>query len=170
MASVVGAVVGKTVLGGILGGGAAAAGAKVLTLSKILSAGSALMAIGQGIAANNQAKAGAAFARAEAEEEDAAGATEAASLSREYAVLRGEQDVAMISNGVELGAGTQGDIAEATREHAERNIDITKRNARRRSDAARRRSRGLLAEGRAALYRGIGSAGNIALGAYRTTE
>lgn len=170
--------VGAAVSGLFAGGGAAAAGATatastaasgVLTLSKVLSAGSALAAIGQGFAAKNDAKVQAAFARTEAAQETAAGAVKARDLSKEYAELRSEQEVIQLANGLDLGTGTPMDIGRATQKVAERNISTTRENARNRSSAARIRSRGLMAEGRAALFGGFQKAAGIGLDAYQLT-
>ena len=148
---------------------AATAGSGVVTLSKILSAGSALAAIGQGIMANQEAKTQAAFANAEAEQELAAGATRSRDLAKEYAELRSEQEVVQAANGLDLGTGTPGNIAESTARIADRNLEITRKNASYRAASARIRSRGLLSEGRAALLGGFQSAGNIMLDSYQLT-
>ena len=149
--------------------GAAAAGSSVATISQVLSAGSALAAIGQGFAANAQAKTEAAFARAEAVQEEAAGAARARDLAREYAELRSEQSVIQLGNGLNIGVGTPVNVAEATRNQAERNLSVTRENTRNRARMARLRGRGLLSEGRASLLGGFGKAAGIGLDAYQLT-
>jgi len=148
-------------------GGAAAAGASATTLSTVLSAGSALAAIGQGVAANKQAKTEAAFARAEAVQEEAAGAAKARDLAREYADLRSEQSVIQLGNGLDIGVGTPVNVAEATKRQSERNLSVTRENSRNRARMSRLRARGLLSEGRASLMGGFGKAASIGLDAYK---
>jgi hypothetical protein len=172
--------VGAAVSGLFAGGGAAAAGAAaattattaasgVLTLSKVLSAGSALAAIGQGFMANAQAKTQAAFAEAEADQELAAGAVKARDLSKEYAELRSEQEVIQLANGLDLGTGTPGNVGQATQKVADRNLEITRKNASYRASSARLRARGLMQEGRAALFGGFQRAASIGLDSYQLT-
>lgn len=174
--------VGAAVSGLFAGGGAAAAGAGaaaattagtaasgVLTLSKVLSAGSALAAIGQGFMAKRDAEVQAKFAVAEAEQELAAGAVKSRDLSKEYAELRSEQEVIQLANGLDLGTGTPGNIAEATTKVADRNLEITRKNASYRSAGARLRSRGLMAEGRAAVFGGFQRAAGIGMDAFQLT-
>lgn len=148
---------------------AAGAGAKVLTLSKILSAGSALAAIGQGFMANQDAKTQASFAEAEAAQEVAAGASKSRDLAKEYAQLRSEQEVVQAANGLDLGTGTPGDVRQATAKIADRNMEITRKNASYRAASARIRSRGLMSEGRVALASGFQRAGGIMLDSYQLT-
>jgi hypothetical protein len=149
--------------------GAAATGAATVTLSQVLSAGSALAAIGQGFAANAQAKTQAAFARAEATQEEAAGAARTRDLAKEYAELRGEQTVIQLANGLDIGVGTPVNIADATRRQADRNVSVTRENTRNRSRMARLRSRGLLSEGKASLAAGFGKAAGIGADSFQLT-
>jgi len=160
---------GTAAAGATAAGGAAAAGSSIATISQVLSAGSALAAIGQGFAANAQAKTEAAFARAEAVQEEAAGAARARDLAREYAELRSEQSVIQLGNGLDIGVGTPVNVAEATRNQAERNLSVTRENTRNRARMARLRGRGLLSEGRASLLGGFGKAAGIGLDAYQLT-
>jgi len=148
---------------------AATAGKGILTLSKALSVGSALMAVGQGIAANNQAKTEAAFANTQADQEVAAGAARARDLSREYAELRSEQSVIQLANGLDIGIGTPMNVADATRRTADRNLSTTRQNAQYRAASARLRGRGLLAEGRASMVNATVRAGQIGLDAFQLT-
>ena len=148
---------------------ATAAGTSLATISKVLSAGSALASIGQGFAAHAKAKTDAAFAQAEAAQEEAAGAARARDLAREYAELRSEQSVIQLGNGLDIGVGTPVNVAEATRNQAERNLSVTRENARNRARMSRLRARGLLSEGRASLLRGFGKAAGIGLDAYKLT-
>lgn len=149
--------------------GAATAGSAITTLSQVLSAGSALAAIGQGFAANAQAKTQAAFANAEAMQEEAAGAGRARDLAKEYAELRSEQAVIQLGNGLDIGVGTPVNVAEATKKNAERNLSVTRENTRNRARMSRLRGRGLLQDGRAALLGGFGRAAGIGLDAYKLT-
>lgn len=148
---------------------AATAGKGVLTFSRVLSVGSALAAVGQGIAANKMAKTEAAFANAQAEQETAQGAARARDLSREYSELRSEQDAIMLANGLDIGVGTPMNVAEATKATAARNLDVTRKNASYRAASSRLRGRGLLAEGRASLLNAGVRAGNIMLENYQLT-
>lgn len=147
----------------------AAAGITATGLSTAFSIGSALMSIGQGIAANNQKKTEAAWARTEAEQELEKGAEQARDLSKEYAALRSEQDVIQLANGLDIGVGTPVNIAKSTARIAQRNLSKTRENARNRYRMARLRSRGLLAEGRASLLGGFGKAAGIGLDAVQLT-
>lgn len=155
--------------GASAGAATAASGAGMLTLSKVFSAGSALAAIGQGIAANRQAKTQAEFAEAEALQEEAAGASRARDLAREYAELRGEQQVIQLANGLDIGVGTPVSIEESTSRLAERNLSTTRSNARNRASIARLRKRSLLSEGRASLLGGYGKAAQIGMQSYQLT-
>lgn len=139
------------------------------TISNVLSAGSALAAIGQGMAGASAAKAQASLLDAQAAQERAEGAQQARDLAREYRELVGEQKVAMLANGLDIGTGSGANVIQATQAVAERNISVTRENARNRSAMTRLRSRGLLSEARASLMQGIGSAGQIGLDAYRMT-
>ena len=148
---------------------AATAGRGAVTLSRVLSVGSALAAVGQGIAANRMAKTEAAFANAQAEQEAAQGAAARRDLAREYSELRSEQDAIMLANGLDIGVGTPVNVAEATRATAERNLDTSRRNTEYRVAAQRLRGRGLLAEGRASLLNAGVRAGTIMLDNYQLT-
>lgn len=151
------------------GTGAAAAGTGAVTLSKVLSAGSALAAIGQGFAAKQSLEDQAAFAEAEAEQEEALGASKARDLAREYAELTGEQKVIQLANGLDIGVGTPVSVSESTKRFAQRNIDTTRKNADNRAAMARLRSRGLMTEAKNSLLAGFGSAGTIGADAYQLT-
>lgn len=148
---------------------AATAGKGIATLSRVFSVGSALAAVGQGIAANRQAKTEAAFANAQAEQEAAQGAVARRDLSREYAELRSEQDAIMLANGLDIGLGTPVNVTEATKRTADRNLDTSRRNTEYRVAATRMRGRGLLAEGRASLLNAGVRAGTIMLDNYQLT-
>jgi hypothetical protein len=171
--------VGSAIAGLFTGGGVAAAGAAttaaatagsgVLTLSKVLSAGSALVAIGQGFAARADAKTQAAFAMAEGEQEKAAGASKARDLAKEFASLKSEQEVVQLANGLDLGTGTPQNIGQATQKVADRNIEQTRKNADYRAASARLRARGLLSEGRAALFGGFTKAAGTMIDSYQLT-
>lgn len=150
-------------------GAAATAGSAAVTISQVLSAGSALAAIGQGFASRKQARDQAAFGQAEAAQEEAAGAGRTRDLAREYAELRSRQSVVQLANGLDIGVGTPVNVATATQYQAERNMSVTRENTRNRARTARLRSRGLLAEGNAALVAGFGRAADIAGDAYQLT-
>lgn len=158
-----------TAAAGAAAGTATAAASSVLTLSKVLSVGSALAAIGQGFAANALAKDQAAFAMAESEQEKAAGAARSRDLASEYKALRSEQEVIQLANGLDLGTGTPMNVAQATQKVADRNIEQTRKNADFRAASARLRSRGLLAEGRAAILGGFTQAAGIGLNQMQLT-
>ncbi len=147
----------------------AGAGSGVVTLSQVLSAGSALAAIGQGVAAKNQARAEAAFAKAQAVQEEAQGAARARDLAREYAALTGEQKVIQLANGLDIGVGTPVNVAESTQRLAQRNLDVTRQTASNRAAMSRLRARGLMSEGRASMLRGFGRAAQIGVDAYQLT-
>jgi len=147
---------------------AAGTGSAFTTISTALSAGSALAAVGGGIAANRRAKTEAAFARAGAAQEEAKGATRAAAIAREFEELRSEQTVIQLANGLDIGVGTPVNVARSAARAAERNISITRENARNRANISRLRSRGLLSEGRASLLAGFGRAGSIGADALAT--
>lgn len=161
----------------MFGGGAAAAGAGaaasagkgVVTLSRVLSAGSALASIGQGIAASNTAKANAAIASAQADQEEAAGASKARDLAREYRELTSEQRVIQLANGLDIGVGTPVSVRESSKRMAERNISTTRENAGNRAAISRLRSRGLMSEARASMMGGFGRAATIGLDSYQLT-
>lgn len=165
----VGAGISSAVGGAVSAGAAGSALGGVATISNVLSAGSALAAIGQGFAARSQAKTQAAFARAQSEQELARGAAERRDLAREYAELSADQRVAQLANGLAPDIGTPANVARATAQTANRNLDVSRRNAANRSAMQRVRSRGLLAEGRAALLGGFTQAAGIGLDAYRLT-
>ena len=148
---------------------AASAAGTAGTISNVLSAGSALAAIGQGFAARGAARDQAAFARAEEAQVKAAGAAEARDLAREYESLRSEQQVIQLANGLDIGTGTPADIGAATQRQADRNLDMTRQNASNRASMSRLRSRGLLSEGRSSLMAGFGSAAQTGLSAYQLT-
>jgi len=152
-----------------IGAGAGAAAGGLTGLSQALSIGSVLASIGQGVATSKRLKREAGFARIEASEEIRAGASRAADLAREYASLRSEQTVIQLANGLDIGVGTPVSIARATERHARRNLSVTRENARNRSRMARLRSRGLLAESRAALAGGFVRAGQIGADAFALT-
>lgn len=162
-------------VGGLFGTGASAAsatgaaGATTTTLSQVLSAGSALAAIGQGFAAKSNADTQAAFAETEAAQEKAAGAGRARDLAREHAELRSEQSVIQLANGLDIGVGTPVNVADATKRQAERNLSVTRENTRNRSRMARLRGRGLMSEGRSSLLGGFGKAAGIGLEAAQLT-
>lgn len=155
--------------GAAAGAGAAASGSGVVTLSQVLSAGSALAAIGQGIAASGRMRDEAAFARAQAVQEEAQGAAKARDLAREYAELTGEQRVIQLANGLDIGVGTPVNIAESTKRLAERNLDVTRQTADNRAAMARLRARGLMSEARSSMLAGFGRAAQIGLDSYRLT-
>jgi hypothetical protein len=163
-AAAAGTAAATTAATGVLG-----TGLSISTISTVLSAGSALAAIGQGFAANNQAKTQAAFAKTEASQNEAAGAQQASDLAREYAALRSEQSVIQLANGLDIGVGTPVNVAEATSRQADRNLSVTRENTRNRSRMSRLRGRGLLSEGKAALVGGFGRAGAIGLDAFQLT-
>lgn len=150
-------------------GAAAAAGSGVVTLSQVLSAGSALAAIGQGVAASRAAKDQAAFARAQAVQEQAQGAAQSRDLAREYAELTGEQKVIQLANGLDIGVGTPVNVAESTKRLAERNLDVTRQNADNRAAMSRLRARGLMSEARSSMLAGFGRAAQIGVDAYQLT-
>lgn len=162
---------GATAAGSAAGaaGSAAAAGSGAVTLSQVLSAGSALAAIGQGFAAKSAAEDQAAFAFAQAEQEKAVGAAKARDLAREYAELRGEQQVIQLANGLDIGIGTPVSVAESTKKLAERNMDITRKTADNRAAMARLRGRGLMSEAKASMLAGFGKAASIGVDAYQLT-
>lgn len=151
------------------GAGAAAAGSGVVSLSQVLSAGSALAAIGQGFAASKRLKQEAAFARAQAEQEEAVGAAKARDLAREYAELTGEQKVIQLANGLDIGVGTPVNVAESTKRLAERNLDTTRQTATNRAAMSRLRARGLMSEAKSSILAGFGSAAQIGLKSYQLT-
>ncbi len=151
------------------GAGAAAAGSGVVTLSQMLSAGSALAAIGQGVAASRAAKDQAAFARVQGLQEQAQGAAQSRDLAREYAELTGEQKVIQLANGLDIGIGTPVNVAESTKRLAERNLDVTRSNADNRAAMSRLRSRGLMSEARSSMLAGFGRAAQIGVDAYQLT-
>lgn len=154
---------------GAAAAGAAAAGSGVVTLSNVLSAGSALAAIGQGMSQRNQLEAQAQFAQTQAAQEEAAGAQQARNLAREYAELRGEQQVIQLANGLDIGVGTPVSVGQSTARMADRNLDITRRNAGNRAAMSRLRARGLMSEARASMMQGFGSALSTGLNAYQLT-
>lgn len=170
------ASVGTMFAGAGAASGAAAAGATaatassgVVTLSQVLSAGSALAAIGQGVAASRAAKDQAAFARAQGLQEQAQGAAQARDLAREYAELTGEQKVIQLANGLDIGVGTPVNVAESTKRLAERNLDVTRSNADNRAAMSRLRARGLMSEARSSMLGGFGRAAQIGVDAYQLT-
>jgi hypothetical protein len=150
-------------------GAAATAGSGIVTLSQVLSAGSALAAIGQGISASRSARDQAAFANVQAVQEEAQGAAQARDLAREYAELTGEQRVIQLANGLDIGIGTPVNVAESTKRLAERNLDVTRQNASNRASMSRLRSRGLMSEARASMLAGFGGAAQIGVDAYQLT-
>jgi hypothetical protein len=135
----------------------------------VLSAGSALAAIGQGVAASRAAKDQAAFARAQGLQEQAQGAAQARDLAREYAELTGEQKVIQLANGLDIGVGTPVNVAESTKRLAERNLDVTRSNADNRAAMSRLRARGLMSEARSSMLGGFGRAAQIGVDAYQLT-
>lgn len=149
--------------------GAGAAAGTATTISQVLSVGSALAAIGQGVAASRAAKDQAAFAEAQAVQEQAQGAAQARDLAREYAELTGEQKVIQLANGLDIGIGTPVNVAQSTQRQAERNLDTTRQNARNRASISRLRSRGLMSEARSSLVSGFGRAGQIGADAFQLT-
>lgn len=157
--------------GTIFSGAAASAtaGAGVVTLSQVLSAGSALAAIGQGVAARNRLAAEAEFAKAQEVQEKAEGAAQARDLAREYNELTGEQRVIQLANGLDIGVGTPVSVADSTKRFAERNLSVTRANADNRSAMARLRSRGLMSEARSAMMSGFGRAAQIGVDAFQLT-
>jgi len=155
--------------GAAAGASAAAAGSGVVTLSQVLSAGSALAAIGQGVAASRAAKDQAAFARTQGLQEQAQGAAQARDLAREYAELTGEQKVIQLANGLDIGIGTPVNVAESTKRLAERNLDVTRSNADNRAAMSRLRARGLMSEARSSMLAGFGRAAQIGVDAYQLT-
>jgi len=163
-----GAAAGAGATAGAAAGAAGLAGG-ISTISQILSAGSALAAIGQGFAASNRLKGEAALANAEATQEEAAGAARARDLAREYAELRSEQGVIQAANGLNTDIGTPENVARSTAKMAERNLSVTRSNTRNRTRIARLRARGLNSEAGAALFKGFGSAGSIALDSFQLT-
>lgn len=165
-----GAAAAKGLFAGASAAGAAGAGTGVLGISQALSAGSALAAIGQGVAASARARTQAEFAKAQAAQEKAQGASEARDFAREYRELISEQRVVQLANGLDIGVGTPVNIAESTKRQAERNLSMTRENARNRSAIARLRGRGLMAEGRASLIGGLGRAGQIGARAFYETS
>lgn len=180
MSSVFPALGASLLAGGTAAAGTAAAGAGAVaatagassaltTISSVLSIGSALAAIGQGFAAASKAKAEAAFARTEAVQEEAAGAAKAADLAREYAQLTGEQQVIQLANGLDIGVGTPVSVKESTARTAERNLDVTRKNAANRAAMSRIRARGLMTEARASMLSGFGTALNTGLSAIQLT-
>ena len=152
-----------------MGGGAAAGGTAAVGISRGLSIASALASIGQGAAASARLKDEAAFAGAQAEQELAAGAAQKRDLAREYAELTGEQQVIQLANGLDIGVGTPVSVKEATQRQAQRNLDVTRTNARNRSAMTRLRQRGLMSEARASIMAGFGSAAETGLNAYQLT-
>lgn len=148
---------------------ATAGGGLFTTLSQVLSAGSALAAIGQGMSAKYQAEAQASFAQAEAAQEEAAGAGRARDLAREYAELRSEQTVIQLGNGLDIGVGTPVNVGEATKKQAERNLSVTRENTKNRAALSRLRSRGLMSEGRSSMLAGFGKAASIGLDSLQLT-
>jgi len=155
--------------GAAAGASAAAAGSGVVTLSQVLSAGSALAAIGQGVAASRAAKDQAAFARTQGLQEQAQGAAQARDLAREYAELTGEQKVIQLANGLDIGVGTPVNVAESTKRLAERNLDVTRQNADNRAAMSRLRARGLMSEARSSMLSAFGRAAQIGVDAYQLT-
>jgi hypothetical protein len=151
------------------GASAAAAGSSAVTMSQVLSAGSALAAIGQGVAASRTARDEAAFARAQAHQEKAQGAAQARDLAREYAALVGEQKTIQLANGLDIGVGTPVSVAQSTKSLADRNLSVTRDNANNRAAMARLRSRGLMSEARSSLLGGFGRAAEVGLDAYQLT-
>lgn len=158
-----------TMFAGAGAGAAAGAGSGVVTLSQVLSAGSALAAIGQGVVASRAAKDQAAFARAQAVQEQAQGAAQARDLAREYAELTGEQKVIQLANGLDIGVGTPVNVAESTKRLAERNLDVTRQSADNRAAMSRLRARGLMSEARSSMLAGFGRAAQIGVDAYQLT-
>ena len=145
------------------------AAASTITLSQVLSAGSALAAIGQGFAASAAAKDQAAFAQVQGLQEEAQGAAKARDLSREYAELTGEQKVIQLANGLDIGVGTPVNVAQSTRRLAERNLDVTRQGADNRSAMSRLRSRGLMSEARSSVLGGFGRSAAIGADAFQLT-
>lgn len=145
------------------------AAASTITLSQVLSAGSALAAIGQGFAASAAAKDQAAFAQVQGLQEEAQGAAKARDLSREYAELTGEQKVIQLANGLDIGVGTPVNVAQSTRRLAERNLDVTREGADNRSAMSRLRSRGLMSEARSSVLGGFGRSAAIGVDAFQLT-
>jgi len=150
-------------------GSAAGASTAMTTISQVLSVGSALSAIGQGFAARDRARTEAAFARTEAAQEEARGASEARDLAREYAELRSEQETIQAANNIDIGIGTPINVRDATQRQADRNVSITRENARNRARMSRMRSRGLMSEGRSAVMSGFARAGQIGAEAMQLT-
>lgn len=151
------------------GAGAAAAAGSVSTLSQALSIGSGLASIFTGLSKASALKAEAAGERTRAAQEEAAGAQKARDLSREYAELVGEQQAIQAANGVDLNVGTAADIRTATQKIADRNISITRENARARARAFRTRARGLSSAALGETLGGFVSAGVTGARAFQAT-
>lgn len=148
---------------------AGAAGSAIVALSQGLSVLSALSAIGQGISTKRRLETEAAFARAQAVQEEAKGAAEARDLAREYAELTGEQKVIQLANGLDVGVGTPVSVRESTKALNERNLDVTRQTASNRAAMQRLRARGLMSEAKASLLGGFGSAAQIGVNALQLT-
>jgi len=129
------------------------------TISTVLTVGSALSSIGQGIAASNSLKMQSQEAALNSELNRKAGAQKSLDLAREYKKLQSEAVVTQLANGLDVGVGTAVDIRAATSREASRRLDISRQNARGRVRMARLRSRGLLSEANAAFTGGIVNAG-----------
>jgi hypothetical protein len=141
----------------------------VISLSQVLSAGSALAAIGQGVAASQTAKDQARFAEVEAAQNLAQGASQARDLARQYAELTGEQKVIQLANGLDIGVGTPVNVRESTAKLADRDLDNTRKNSSNRAAMSRLRSRGLMSEARSSLAAGFGGAAQIGANAFQLT-
>jgi cell division protein FtsL len=149
--------------GGAAGAGAGAAAATgALTITKVLGVVSALASVAGGIAQSKALKTQAQMELVRAEQEKAKGAAEARDLAKEYAELSSEQKVIQLANGLDIGSGTPMNISEATKRQADRNIDMTRENARNRAAIHRLQARALMQEANSAIIGGI--AGGISAG------
>lgn len=171
MAAIFPALTAATGAGAAAGGTifAASAGAKALTLSKVISIGSALSSIAQGFAQSRALKEEAAFERAAAEKELARGASEGRSLSEEYLQLRGEQRVAQLASGLDIASGTAAAVGEREGRKADVNLETIYQNARDRAAVRRARARGLMSQAKGAMLGGIVGAGGTILDSYQLT-
>lgn len=159
--------------GAAAAGGAAAAatpGLFGLTLGQTIFAGasafSALSSIAAGAAQSRELERQASFARIQASEEEERGAEQARRSALELKRLLGAQSAIYAASGVDISAGSPATVRERTIQEGEREIDITRRNAKLAAIARRRQARGLLSEASAARFGGftqaVGTIGDAA--------
>jgi pyruvate/2-oxoglutarate dehydrogenase complex dihydrolipoamide acyltransferase (E2) component len=156
--------IGASLLGG---GGAAVAGAAaggLSGLSTILTVGSAIGSIMQGVSQANAIKAQAmsqaqqqmdmalgyeseaAQVAAQSAQEKARDAQTRAGMAEEYADLIAEQQAVQVANGLAPGVGSAADIQKATTMIAERNLNVSRENTANQAAIRRMQQRSMMSK------------------------